>query len=293
MAGFAAANVARSEIDTITCGSLRARLAKGDALQVVDVRTAAEFLSGHIPGSVNIPIRAARPAGRTRSDQGDHRVLPRRFSGVSRGAHPSAERLREGAEPYRRNTRLRVEGPGGQFCRAMRKQVPGKGLAGRGGVPAIRCLRSSQVFSRRPTCRSAPDLCRSTRCLVRKARERSKSPRTISPHTMRSQSSPIRRPLRSIARVTPTAALLYRQMIAVGPCFSASQLSAIASASVRSLASANHRAGSIPNSGERACQRLAMYSELSIFACALRKPMRRCPLARRCRSATRMQSGKS
>ncbi len=56
MAGFAAANVSREEIGTITCGVLQDRLRKKDPIQLVDVRTPAEFKAGHLAGAVHIPV---------------------------------------------------------------------------------------------------------------------------------------------------------------------------------------------------------------------------------------------
>jgi rhodanese-related sulfurtransferase len=41
---------------TIDAGTLRARLANDEAVQLVDVRTPAEFESAHIPGSYNVPL---------------------------------------------------------------------------------------------------------------------------------------------------------------------------------------------------------------------------------------------
>lgn len=60
MAGFAAANVGRLEVGTITCEALQARRKKGDDLQVLDVRTAAERQAGHIADSHHIPIDELR-----------------------------------------------------------------------------------------------------------------------------------------------------------------------------------------------------------------------------------------
>jgi NADPH-dependent 2,4-dienoyl-CoA reductase/sulfur reductase-like enzyme/rhodanese-related sulfurtransferase len=55
MAGFVAANV-----QTITCQELDARLAAGEPLQVVDVRTPAEHAQGHLPSARLVPIDALR-----------------------------------------------------------------------------------------------------------------------------------------------------------------------------------------------------------------------------------------
>jgi len=60
MAGFVAANVARGEIATVTCAELRGRVADGADLQLVDVRTPAEFATGHLPGARSVPIDELR-----------------------------------------------------------------------------------------------------------------------------------------------------------------------------------------------------------------------------------------
>ena len=43
------------EPGTISSQTLAARLASGPAVTVLDVRTAEEFASGHVPGALNIP----------------------------------------------------------------------------------------------------------------------------------------------------------------------------------------------------------------------------------------------
>jgi NADPH-dependent 2,4-dienoyl-CoA reductase/sulfur reductase-like enzyme/rhodanese-related sulfurtransferase len=60
MAGFVAANVSRSEIRTITCPQLRKRVDNRETLQIVDVRTPAEYAAGHLAGSLHIPIDELR-----------------------------------------------------------------------------------------------------------------------------------------------------------------------------------------------------------------------------------------
>jgi phage shock protein E len=45
-----------TEAPTITPRELSARQTAGDAPVVIDVRTAAEFATGHIPGALNIPF---------------------------------------------------------------------------------------------------------------------------------------------------------------------------------------------------------------------------------------------
>jgi len=60
MADFTAANVGRGDVDTITCENLRSRRKAGEILQVVDVRTTAEYATGHIPESIHIPVDELR-----------------------------------------------------------------------------------------------------------------------------------------------------------------------------------------------------------------------------------------
>jgi rhodanese-related sulfurtransferase len=45
-----------AQAPTITPTELQARRESGDAPVVIDVRSAAEFATGHIPGAVNIPF---------------------------------------------------------------------------------------------------------------------------------------------------------------------------------------------------------------------------------------------
>ena len=47
--------LARAEAPSISPDELKARLDAKSAPAVIDVRTAAEFATGHIPGAVNIP----------------------------------------------------------------------------------------------------------------------------------------------------------------------------------------------------------------------------------------------
>lgn len=60
MAGFAASNVARDEVRTVTCAALRTEVAAHRPLQLVDVRTAGEFDGGHQLGAVHLPIDELR-----------------------------------------------------------------------------------------------------------------------------------------------------------------------------------------------------------------------------------------
>lgn len=43
-------------VDELTPAEVKARLDRGDDLQVVDIRLEREFEAGHIPGAVNLPF---------------------------------------------------------------------------------------------------------------------------------------------------------------------------------------------------------------------------------------------
>jgi rhodanese-related sulfurtransferase len=60
MAGFVASNTLRGETQTITCEELKSRLDRGDAIQLVDVRTRKEYEQGKIPGAQLIPVDELR-----------------------------------------------------------------------------------------------------------------------------------------------------------------------------------------------------------------------------------------
>jgi len=59
MAGFVASNVSRAELETITCEELQQKRNWAE-LQIVDVRTAHEYESGHLPGAIPLPIDELR-----------------------------------------------------------------------------------------------------------------------------------------------------------------------------------------------------------------------------------------
>jgi len=64
----AAARAGETLAPSISPQELQARMAKGDAPLVVDVRTPEEFRAGHIPGAINVPhdqvaARAAELSG--------------------------------------------------------------------------------------------------------------------------------------------------------------------------------------------------------------------------------------
>ena len=46
-------------VPEVTAGDLAARLGRGEAVQLVDVRSPSEFRGGHIAGAVNVPITEA------------------------------------------------------------------------------------------------------------------------------------------------------------------------------------------------------------------------------------------
>jgi hydroxyacylglutathione hydrolase len=53
---WAGAGLPVAQIDQISAEALRTAVARRDAPRVVDVRTGREWRSGHIDGSVNIPV---------------------------------------------------------------------------------------------------------------------------------------------------------------------------------------------------------------------------------------------
>ena len=60
MAGFVAANTVRGEVSTITCDDLNQKLACGETLQLLDVRTPHEYEGRHLPGARLVPIDELR-----------------------------------------------------------------------------------------------------------------------------------------------------------------------------------------------------------------------------------------
>ena len=56
MAGLVAANALRNGLDVVTCPTLRARVAAGKSIQLLDVRTPGEFATGHLEGARNVPV---------------------------------------------------------------------------------------------------------------------------------------------------------------------------------------------------------------------------------------------
>ncbi len=60
MAGFVAANTVRGEVSTITAAELKHKLQENIPLQLLDVRTAREFASGHVQGARLVPLDELR-----------------------------------------------------------------------------------------------------------------------------------------------------------------------------------------------------------------------------------------
>lgn len=60
MAGFVASNVVRDIFKTISCAQLQERLDRGEALQIVDVRTRQEYEAGHLERARLIPLDELR-----------------------------------------------------------------------------------------------------------------------------------------------------------------------------------------------------------------------------------------
>ena len=67
------------DLEPVTRKQLRKMIREG-AVTVLDVRPPDEFALGHVPGAVNIPLRALKgPACRNQSRPGHRRLLPRRI----------------------------------------------------------------------------------------------------------------------------------------------------------------------------------------------------------------------
>ncbi len=60
LAGFVASNALRGEERLITCDDFRQRRDRGEAFQLVDVRTAREFARDRLEGAINIPLDELR-----------------------------------------------------------------------------------------------------------------------------------------------------------------------------------------------------------------------------------------
>jgi len=60
MAGFVAANALRGEVKTITSQELSQKLANGEPIQLLDVRTPGEYEAWHLPNARLVPIDELR-----------------------------------------------------------------------------------------------------------------------------------------------------------------------------------------------------------------------------------------
>ena len=60
MAGLVASNAMRNGLDVVTCPTLRAQMAAGEVIQLLDVRTPSEFAAGHLDGALNVPVDELR-----------------------------------------------------------------------------------------------------------------------------------------------------------------------------------------------------------------------------------------
>lgn len=85
------------EPQKITYEQARARLAAADAPTIVDVRTPAEFATGHLAGSVNIPFDLVqqRPDEIARAVRGDALLVCRTDNRAARAAALLAPALRD------------------------------------------------------------------------------------------------------------------------------------------------------------------------------------------------------
>jgi rhodanese-related sulfurtransferase len=95
---------ARDELEPVTREELARRLQDGDDLVVLDVRPAAEYAAGHLPGAVSIPLAELRrrlaelPADReiVAYCRGPYCAFAHEAVAVLREAGVSARRLEEG-----------------------------------------------------------------------------------------------------------------------------------------------------------------------------------------------------
>ena len=94
----------RDELEPVTRQELARRLQDGDDLVVLDVRPAAEYAAGHLPGAVSIPLAELRrrlaelPADRevVAYCRGPYCAFAHEAVAVLREAGVSARRLEEG-----------------------------------------------------------------------------------------------------------------------------------------------------------------------------------------------------
>ncbi|MBO6766985.1 MAG: rhodanese-like domain-containing protein [Erythrobacter sp.] len=77
----------QATVETITPEALADRIAAGESIQLIDVRTPEEFAQGHLSGAINIPVDRFDPAALP-DRQGTARVLycrSDRRSGIAAG----------------------------------------------------------------------------------------------------------------------------------------------------------------------------------------------------------------
>jgi rhodanese-related sulfurtransferase len=91
---------ARDELEPVTREELTRRLQDGDDLVVLDVRPAAEYAAGHLPGAVSIPVGELRR--RLAELPGDREVVAYCRGPYCAFAHDAVALLREAGFPARR-----------------------------------------------------------------------------------------------------------------------------------------------------------------------------------------------
>ena len=84
---------APARVPSILPAELAARIDRGEALQILDVRSEGEFASGHVPGAVNIPFnRVLSGESNPPGSPGDELIL---YCGHGPRAHMAAAALRK------------------------------------------------------------------------------------------------------------------------------------------------------------------------------------------------------
>jgi rhodanese-related sulfurtransferase len=91
---------ARDELEPVTREELARRLQDGDDLVVLDVRPAAEYAAGHLPGAVSIPVAELRR--RLAELPGDREIVAYCRGPYCAFAHEAVAVLREAGVPARR-----------------------------------------------------------------------------------------------------------------------------------------------------------------------------------------------
>ncbi|MBL45229.1 MAG: hypothetical protein CMN71_11065 [Sphingomonadaceae bacterium] len=80
---------ARAVVETIAPGTLATRIAAGEPIQLIDVRTPEEFAQGHLAGAINIPLGEFDPEALP-DPRGSERIL---YCRSDRRSGIAAERL--------------------------------------------------------------------------------------------------------------------------------------------------------------------------------------------------------